>query len=70
MNFWRWYFGILKAIFTSPRFITLALFEYILGLFILIGGTIFLAIVSPLFLLITMPIGFTLASHGWWRLEN
>lgn len=77
MEFWRWYLklilGSFKCLFSfrvwlaiiSPRG------EYILGVLILIAGSLFLGtLVSPLWLILSIPGGITLAAHGFWREEK
>ena len=68
MKFWKWYFrGILK----TPKFAISAVGEYLFGIILAVASSMVIAtIFSPLWLLLTIPIGATMAIHGFWRWTN
>lgn len=66
-GFWNDYFLLLKYIF-SFRWIIDSMMEWFLGMFLAIVGSALLAIlVSPLWLLFTLPVGITVWLHGVWK---
>ena len=74
MDFWKWYLkGILQVLrylfsHRALRAIISPLGEYTLGAFILLLASILLGtLVSPLWLILTVPAGITIAMHGLWR---
>lgn len=65
MEFWKWYFkGLLKI----PRAFITPWGEYAWGCILGITASMLLSlIISPLWLLLTLPAGATIAAHGMWR---
>lgn len=76
MKFWKWYLkGILRLlrVLFSLRALQAPISpwgEYTIGILALVLASLLLGkIVSPLWLLLTIPGGATLAAHGIWRAE-
>lgn len=71
-GFWSWYFKGFKVVF-ALKWVSGAgpWLEYISGILIAAGISVGLSIsFSPLWLLLTIPVGFTIAMHGIWRWEK
>ncbi len=76
MKFWKWYLKetirLLRALL-SLRALRAPISpsgEYIIGIMVLVLTSLLLStIVSPLWLLLTIPGGATIAVHGFWRGE-
>jgi len=71
MDFWKWYLRLIKtAIFHLPKSIVSPIIEYLGGGIIITFLSLILSMYSPYWLLLTIPIGVTLAAHGWWRVNE
>lgn len=70
MEFWRWY---LKGLFTVlclkwlGRFLNHSFTILVLSMIILIIGSIFLPMLSPYWLFLSIPIGITGTAYSYWR---
>lgn len=73
MNFWKWY---LKGLLQIPRSIISPWAEYMWGILLGVATAMVFAITLILFpesspwvllTLLALPIGITLACHGYWR---
>lgn len=70
MNFWQWYFSIPRRVFRK-KVITHPFLVYMVGGLILIAGSLILGFqYSLLWLILTIPIGLTMACYGLWRQEK
>jgi hypothetical protein len=81
-TFWGWYLGVFRGGFEAcfRSFFGLRRWAWLVSLFfgltILLVGSILLTVTSegkswgfesPLFLLVTMPVGLTLIAFSWWK---
>lgn len=67
MEFWKWYWSGLKAVF-GGKWIKHPATEYALA-FIITGivAGIVAAVFTPLWLILVLPVGCTAIVHGLWR---
>jgi len=70
MGFWKWYLSLFKKE-SVLRWVKTPGLEFTLGLVVAVLLSILLSLYfTPLWLLLTIPIGVTITVHGWWRLMN
>jgi len=68
VEFLKWY---LKGILKAPRVLVSPWGEYMLCIIAFVLASMLLSVfVSPLWLLLTIPVGITIAAHALWRIEK
>lgn len=73
MEFWRWYVGVFIKLFQELKSFKFSnpLVEYSIGVLVLVFCSLLVVmLVNAWYLFLTIPVGITIAMHGWWRWDR